>query len=203
MPHRPPLMPPGDADRVLLHSCCAPCSSAIVECLLNNGIRPTVFYFNPNIHPRREYERRKAESQRHAQTLGLDFVDADYDPKGWLKRTAALADAPERGPRCVLCFGLRLSETARYASANGFGVFTTTLASSRWKDRSQILDAGRSAAADWPGLVFWEHDWRKGGLTERKAELNREYGFYQQTYCGCIYSLRATRLRRVSDGSDS
>ena len=87
--------------------------------------------------------------------------------------------------------------------ANGFNVFTTTLASSRWKDRSQILDAGRSAAADWPGLVFWEHDWRKGGLTERKAELNREYGFYQQTYCGCVHSLRATGLRRVSDGSDS
>lgn len=198
MPRIPRLQPPGGAERVLLHSCCAPCSSAIVECLIDNGIRPTIFYFNPNIHPRREYERRKAESQRHAQTLGLDFVDADYDPKGWLALTSGLADAPERGPRCTCCFAFRLTETARYASANGFGLFATTLASSRWKDRHQILEAGRTAASAWPDLVFWEHDWRKGGLTERKAELNDTFGFYRQTYCGCVYSLRAARGRSTT-----
>ena len=194
------LLLPQDTDRVLLHSCCAPCSSAIIEWLLDNGIHTTVFYFNPNIHPRLEYERRKAESLRHARSLGVPFVDADYDPKAWFAQTADLADAPERGPRCALCFRLRLSETARYASAHGFGVFTTTLAGSRWKDRTQILDAGRAAASDWPGLVYWEQDWRKGGLTERKAELTREYDFYRQTYCGCVYSLGTSRSRRIPDG---
>lgn len=199
-PRQPPrLTPPTETDRILLHSCCAPCSSAIVATLLDQGIRPTLFYFNPNIHPRREYERRKVESQRHAQTLGLAFIDADYDPGRWLTEASALANAPERGPRCALCFRLRLVETAHYASANGFSVFTTTLASSRWKDRAQILDAGRAAAAESLGVIFWEHDWRKGGLTERKAALNREYNFYQQTYCGCVYSLRATRVSRIAD----
>ena len=181
---------PGDS-RVLLHSCCAPCSSAIVECMMANGLRPTVFYYNPNIYPREEYDIRKQEAIRFTTSLGLDFVDADYDHSAWLDDIQGLEGEPERGRRCLQCFTLRLTATARYAARYGFRVFTTTLASSRWKSLDQINEAGRRAAALCPGTIFWEQNWRKGGLQERRNQLLREYGFYNQQYCGCEFSLRA------------
>ena len=181
---------PGDS-RVLLHSCCAPCSSAIVECMMANGLRPTVFYYNPNIYPREEYDIRKQEAIRFTTSLGLDFVDADYDHPAWLDDVQGLEGEPERGRRCLACFTLRLTATARYAARHGFRVFTTTLASSRWKSLDQINEAGRRAAALCPGTIFWEQNWRKGGLQERRNQLLREYGFYNQQYCGCEFSMRA------------
>lgn len=184
------LTTPNGADRVLLHSCCAPCSSAIIECMLENGLRPTVFYFNPNIYPREEYETRKQEAIRFVTAQGLDFVDADYDYDQWKACMAGLEGEPERGARCLQCFTLRLTETARYAAGNGFTLFTTTLASSRWKSLEQINEAGRRAASRYPGTVFWEQNWRKGGLQERRNRLLKEYGFYNQQYCGCEFSMR-------------
>ena len=181
---------PGDS-RVLLHSCCAPCSSAIVECMMANGLRPTVFYYNPNIYPREEYDIRKQEAIRFTTSLGLDFVDADYDHSAWLDDIQGLEGEPERGRRCLQCFLLRLEATAAYAREHGFRVFTTTLASSRWKRLDQINEAGRLAAARHLGTLFWEQNWRKGGLQERRNQLLREYGFYNQQYCGCEFSLRA------------
>ncbi len=185
------LQTPNGETRVLLHSCCAPCSSAIIECLLANGLRPTVFYCNPNIYPLQEYETRKREAQRFVAAQGLDFVDADYDHARWLRDVATgLEDEPERGRRCLHCFALRLEATAAYAEAHGFRLFTTTLASSRWKSLEQINEAGRAAAARHPGTVFWEQNWRKGGLQERRNQLLREHGFYNQLYCGCEFSMR-------------
>ena len=189
---------PGGVKNVLLHCCCAPCSSAIVECLLDNGVCPTLFFCNPNIYPREEYERRKAECIRHAGRLGLDFVDADYDHDGWVAEMRGLENEPERGARCLRCFTSRLRRTARYAGEQGFSLFTTTLASSRWKDLNQINEAGRAAAIEVPGFDFWEQNWRKGGLQERRRELIAEYCFYNQTYCGCEYSLRAAEAYAVS-----
>ena len=185
------LQTPNGDTRVLLHSCCAPCSSAIIECMLANGLRPTVFYCNPNIYPQAEYEIRKQEAIRFVTAQGLDFVDADYDHGRWLHDVAAgLEDEPERGHRCLSCFTLRLEATAAYAAAHGFRLFTTTLASSRWKSLEQINEAGRTAAAHHPGTLFWEQNWRKGGLQERRNQLLREYGFYNQLYCGCEFSMR-------------
>lgn len=184
------LTPPCGESRVLLHSCCAPCSSAIIECMLENGIRPTVFYYNPNIYPREEYETRKQEAIRFVTAQGLDFVDADYDYEGWRACMAGMEEEPERGARCLRCFLLRLTETARYAASHGFTLFTTTLASSRWKSLEQINEAGRQAAARHPGTIFWEQNWRKGGLQERRNQLLKEYGFYNQLYCGCEFSMR-------------
>lgn len=129
---------PNNEDKVLLHSCCAPCSSAIIECLLANNIRPTVFYYNPNIYPQAEYDIRKAEAIRYVKALGLDFIDGDYDYQLWRSSMSGMEDEPERGGRCLQCFTLRLSETARYAAEHGFTLFTTTLASSRWKSLDQI-----------------------------------------------------------------
>ena len=172
---------------VLLHACCAPCSSAIVEYLLANGVRPTLFYYNPNIFPDSEYEKRKAECIRHTQMLGLPFVDADYDHAKWLEAVKGLEGEPERGKRCLQCFKLRLTATAMYAVEKGFDVFATTLATSRWKNLEQIKEAGEAAAALFPNLVFWSRNWRKGGLSERRNELVRMYGFYNQSYCGCEF----------------
>jgi predicted adenine nucleotide alpha hydrolase (AANH) superfamily ATPase len=184
------LQVPSGAKNILLHACCAPCSAAIVECMHANGLRPTVFYYNPNIFPREEYERRKAESIRHAESLQLPFVDGDYNHSTWRENVKGFEDEPERGQRCLSCFTMRLIESAHYAHSHGFLVFATTLASSRWKNLEQITEAGQRAAALYPDLIFWTQNWRKDGLSERRRELIKDYQFYNQTYCGCEFSAR-------------
>ena len=184
------LQTPNNENKVLLHSCCAPCSSAIIECLLANDIRPTVFYYNPNIYPQEEYGIRKAEAIRYVQGLGLDFIDGDYDYQLWRLSMQGMENEPERGSRCLKCFTHRLTETARYASEHGFTLFTTTLASSRWKSLDQINEAGRRASSLYPDTTFWEQNWRKGGLQDRRNQLLKEHDVYNQLYCGCEFSMR-------------
>lgn len=191
---------PEDCNQVLLHACCAPCSSAIVEWMLANGVRPTIFYYNPNIFPREEYEIRKNESQRHAESLGLRWIDGDYDHESWLGDVCGLEGEPERGRRCELCFTLRLTRAAKEAKALGIKYFTTTLASSRWKSLEQIERAGHLAEQAVDGTVFWAQNWRKGGLYERRNQLLREFAFYNQQYCGCEFSLRQRMDVRISNG---
>lgn len=179
---------------VLLHTCCAPCSSAIIECLLNNGIRPVIYYCNPNIYPLEEYLVRKDECTRYAEALGLDIIADDYDHVAWLEAVKGLENEPERGGRCLRCFKLRLLRTAEYARDNGFKVITTTLASSRWKSLDQINEAGEWACAQVSGVIWWDRNWRKGGLQERRLQIIKEYDFYNQLYCGCEYSNKSTAL---------
>lgn len=181
---------PGGVDRVLLHTCCAPCSSAIIECLMQHGVTPVVYYCNPNIYPREEYLIRKDECTRYARSLGLEIVEADYDHESWLDCVKGLEGEPERGGRCLRCFRMRLADTARYAHEHGFGVIATTLASSRWKSLEQINEAGRRAVAGYPDVMWWERNWRKGGLSERRIAIIKEYDFYNQRYCGCEFSRR-------------
>lgn len=185
-----PFEVPLGAEQVLLHTCCAPCSSAIVECMLQHGVRPTIYYCNPNIFPLEEYLIRKDECTRYAQALGLDIVDADYDHEAWKQQMRGMEQEPERGVRCLSCFKLRLLSTAKYAHEHGFKVITTTLMSSRWKSLEQINTAGNYAASQFDDVTWWDHNWRKGGLSERRLEIIREYGFYNQQYCGCEYSMR-------------
>ena len=197
---------PGGEKTVLLHTCCAPCSSAIIECLMKNGITPVIYYCNPNIYPREEYEIRKEECTRYAKALGLEIVDADYDHDNWLKEVAGLEGEPERGGRCLKCFKIRLYRTAQYAAQRGIGAITTTLASSRWKSLEQINEAGEWAcgmvrgdfstalemteeALEMKGPVWWDQNWRKGGLQERRLQIIKEYDFYNQLYCGCEFSM--------------
>jgi len=180
---------PGGETEILLHACCAPCSSAIVECLTEHGLCPTLFYYNPNIFPVEEYEKRKAECIRHTQMLGLDFVDADYDHNKWLGAVKGLENEPERGARCLCCFKERLAATALYAREHRFKVFTSTLATSRWKSLEQISEAGEYAESLVAGVKFWAQNWRVGGLSERRNELVRSYDFYNQQYCGCEFSV--------------
>ena len=176
---------PGNAKEILLHTCCAPCSSAIIECLMQHDIRPTIYYCNPNIYPLEEYNIRKNECSRYAQSLGLDIIDADYNHEAWRCTVQGLEGESERGGRCLQCFKMRLLDTARYAHENGFSVITTTLASSRWKSLEQINQAG-----NYPDVIWWDQNWRKGGLSERRIAIIKEYGFYNQQYCGCEFSMR-------------
>lgn len=184
------LTTPDSSRRIVLHSCCAPCSAAIIEALLANDIEPVIFYFNPNIYPREEYITRRNECTRYAEMLGLEIIDGDYDHNRWLDNVQGMECEPERGVRCLECFRMRLLATARFAAERGISTFTTTLASSRWKSLEQINQAGREAAAQVAGTLFWEQNWRKGGLQERRGELLRENDFYNQLYCGCEFSHR-------------
>ena len=296
------LQVPGGETTVLLHTCCAPCSSAIIETMMKNGITPVIYYCNPNIYPLEEYEIRKDECTRYAQALGLEIVDADYDHENWLEAMKGLEGEPERGGRCLRCFKLRLLRTAQYAAQRGIKVITTTLASSRWKSLDQINEAGswacqqiassdggvgrisaapltsgrcsqnieavtvpdpnvsewsvcpagavgdsrlgvdtvppdggvgRISAApltsgrcsqnieavtvpdpnvsEWSvcpagavgdsrlgvdtvppdgGVIWWDQNWRKNGLQERRLQIIKEYDFYNQLYCGCEFSMR-------------
>ena len=197
---RPALTAPDHANRVLLHSCCAPCAGEVMEAIKASGIEQTVFFYNPNIHPKEEYELRKEENKRFCDKLNLPFIDADYDTENWFARTKGLEDEPERGPRCTVCFDMRFERTALYAYEHGFAVISSTLGISRWKDMNQINDCGVRAANHYPGVVYWTYNWRKQGGSQRMIELAREEAFYQQEYCGCVYSLRDTNRHRLACG---
>lgn len=175
--------------KVLLHSCCAPCSAAILEWLLANDYEPTVFYFNPNIFPLEEYLARKNECIRYCGKLGVRFIDADYDHEAWRAAVRGLENEPERGRRCRACFGLRMLASAKAASDLGIELFTTTLAGSRWKLLSQVEEAGFAAEKAVPGTKYWAKNWRKGGLQQRRGELLEENKFYNQLWCGCEFSM--------------
>ena len=201
------IIVPEGCDTVLLHACCAPFSSAIVEWLLAHEVTPVIFYFNPNIYPWEEYEKRKNESKRHAQSLGIQWMDADssqstdYGHEEWLRSVQGLEHEPERGKRCEECFYHRLFYTARKAQELDIPFFATTLASSRWKNLDQINAAGLKAEQmvnRYPAdsivhepVHFWAQNWRKDGLQERRNQLLKQYDFYNQTYCGCEFSMSA------------
>ena len=192
--HKPQIQAPMGETTVLLHTCCAPCSSAIIEAMMQNGITPVIYYCNPNIYPQEEYEIRKNECTRYAESLGLAIIDADYDHDNWLKEMTGLESEPERGGRCLKCFKLRLLRTARFARERGIRVITTTLASSRWKSLDQINEAGTWAVNKIPpeerSIIWWDQNWRKNGLQERRLQIIKEYDFYNQLYCGCEFSIR-------------
>lgn len=184
-------------NKVLLHACCAPCSSAILEWMLDNNYQPILYFYNPNIYPLEEYELRKSELIKYASKLGVEFIDDDYDHSKWLDYIKGLENEKERGPRCLMCFKYRLLKTASKALELGIEEFTTTLASSRWKSLNQINEAGAWAVevlreeceAKGITLKFDDRNWRKGGLQNRRNELLKQEGFYNQQYCGCEFSV--------------
>src|SRR3989344_1603295 len=128
---------PDQADRLLLHSCCAPCSGEVMEALLTSGISYTIFFYNPNIHPQKEYEIRKNENIRFAEKHKVPFVDADYDRDNWFERVRGMENEPERGRRCTMCFDMRFERTALFAHENNFPVITSSLCISRWEKKEK------------------------------------------------------------------
>lgn len=193
---------PNGHDKVLLHSCCAPCSGEVMEAMQASGIDFTIFFYNPNIHPLKEYELRKQENIRFAEKFNVPFVDADYDRDNWFERAKGMENEPERGVRCTMCFDMRFERTALYAHEHGFPVITSSLGISRWKNMEQINDCGMRAAAHYPGLSYWDYNWRKGGGSARMIEISKREEFYQQEYCGCVYSLRDTNRHRRASGRE-
>lgn len=187
---RTDLKLPDGYSKVVLHSCCAPCSTAVLECLLQNKIEPVVFFYNPNIHPNEEYIKRRDEWLHLCQLLKVKAIVGDYDVDNFFKKTEDYKFEKERGKRCDICFKMRLLETAKLAAKLNIGLFTTTLCTSRWKSKEQVNGAGFAAQNEVLGSKFWDIDWRKGGMINRRYELVREIGFYNQNYCGCIYSLK-------------
>ena len=173
--------------RLLLHSCCAPCSS---HCLseLSPQIGVTVFYYNPNLDCAGEYEKRKREQLRFLRETGLaDFLDCDYAPEDYLTAVRGLEEEKEGGARCTVCFRLRLERTAREAKARGFDCFATTLTVSPLKNAKLINTIG-FAVAEEVGVKYLPSDFKKRGGYLHSVRLSEEYGLYRQDYCGCAFS---------------
>ena len=180
--------------RLLLHSCCAPCSS---HCLseLSPQIGVTVLYYNPNLDCAGEYEKRKREQLRFLRETGLaDFLDCDYAPEDYLAAVRGLEEEKEGGARCAVCFRLRLERTAREAKARGFDYFATTLTVSPLKNAKLINTIG-FAVAEEVGVPYLPSDFKKRGGYLHSVKLSEEYGLYRQDYCGCAFS-KAERERQ-------
>ncbi|EIB7121190.1 epoxyqueuosine reductase QueH [Acinetobacter baumannii] len=193
---------PSGHNKLLLHSCCAPCSGEVMESLIESNINFSIFFYNPNIHPVKEYLIRKEENIRFAEKYNIPFIDADYDTDNWFARAKGMENEPERGIRCTMCFDMRFERTALYAYENGFSLISSSLGISRWKNMAQINDCGIRAASHYPDIQYWDYNWRKNGGSSRMIEISKREEFYQQEYCGCVYSLRDTNRWRMSNGRD-
>ena len=189
-------------NRVLMHSCCAPCAGDLMQRMKDSNIDVTILFYNPNIHPKKEYEIRKNENIRFAEKLNIPFIDLDYDVQNWFARAKGLEFEPERGERCTKCFDMRFERTALYAAENNFDIITSSLGISRWKNMEQINDCGIRAAKNYDGISYWTYNWRKQGGAARMYEIAKKEEFYKQEYCGCIFSLRDTNNWRKSKGRE-
>ena len=196
------LVLPNNGKKLLLHTCCAPCSGSIILSIQASGIDFTIFFYNPNIHPQKEYEIRKEENIRFAEKCGVPIVDAEYDTDNWYTRAKGMEFEPERGSRCAVCFDMRMERTALYAYENDFDTIATSLGISRWKDLNQVNEAGKNAASKYEGLTYWDYNWRKNGGAACNMEICKNEKFYQQEYCGCAFSLRDANKWRVANGRE-
>lgn len=180
---------------LLLHSCCAPCSSACLE-LLHEHFKVTVFYYNPNIEDEGEYAVRKSEQIRFLRETGwAEFLDCDHVPQEFRTVAAGLEDCLERGERCRRCYALRLRRTAREAKARGFDYFSTTLSVSPYKVSRWVNEIGFSLEEE-TGVSFLPSDFKKRGGYHRSIELSARYGLYRQDFCGCTFSKREREAKR-------
>lgn len=175
-------------DKLLLLSCCAPCSCGVIQKLACQGRCFTVLFYNPNIDREEEYQKRLAENQRVCERFGVPFVALEYEPQVWRQAVKGLEQEPERGKRCSVCFALRLKRAAQYAQENGFTAFSSVLGISRYKDLEQVNRAAQTVQT--PAVPYDYTNWRKGGTEELRHALIKEMALYNQNYCGCIYSRR-------------
>ena len=199
MTNIPKIALPEGKKRLLMHSCCAPCSGSVLERIKSNDIDFSILFYNPNIHPKKEYELRKEENIRFAEKNQIEFIDLDYDVENWFARIKGFEDHPERGYRCSICFNMRFERTALYAHENNFDTISSCLGISRWKNMEQINNFGTLAASRYPNLSYWTYNWRKHAGSARMIEIAKEEEFYQQQYCGCVYSLRDTNRWRLKN----
>ncbi len=187
---------PPTKTKLLLHTCCAPCSGEIMLRLIESSIDFDLFFYNPNIHPKKEYLLRKDENIKFANKHNIKIIDAEYDTKNWFNLTRGMEWEPERGIRCETCFDMRFYKTAEYASKNGYDIISSTLGISRWKNFEQINLSGRNATKSFSNIDYWDFNWRKNNGSQRMLEVSKKEEFYMQEYCGCVYSLRDTNIWR-------
>lgn len=184
--------------KLLIHSCCAPCSSYVLE-YLSNYFDITIFYYNPNIHPEDEYGRRVEEQQNLIKEMPLQsevhFIRGEYRPEDYYDRVRGLEAEAEGGARCFICYELRLREAARLAVAEGFDYFTTTLSISPHKNAEKLNEIGNKLANEY-GVLYLPSDFKKNNGYKRSLELSKEYNLYRQDYCGCVFSLRDRKLQK-------
>lgn len=181
--------------KLLLVSCCAPCSGGVLASAARLGLDITLLFYNPNIYPLSEYEKRRDEQKRACEHFGIQFVELPYDPAEWESQIQGLEQEPERGKRCSVCFFMRLKKAAQYAKEHGFTEISSVLGVSRYKDLEQVNAAGKAACAQW-GVAYNETNWRRGGLEEIRREVWKQLQFYAQQYCGCRFSLAAAKERK-------
>lgn len=181
--------------KLFIHSCCAPCSSYVLE-YLSAYFDITVFYYNPNIHPEDEYNRRVEEQQNLIKAMPLasevHFIKGEYTPKDYYDKVKGLEKEPEGGERCFVCYELRLREAAKLAAELGFEYFTTTLSISPHKNAAKLNEIGEKLAEEYK-IRHLPSDFKKKNGYKRSIELSREYDLYRQDYCGCIYSMRDSK----------
>ena len=187
--------------KILVLSCCAPCSCAAIEHLVKQGADVTVLFYNPNIYPLREYKKRKDEQARVCRALGAKFVELPYEPEVWEQAVKGLEQEPERGRRCSVCFYMRLAQAQTYARTHRFEALTSVLGVSRYKDFAQVNQAARLAWMQ-GGKPYWAKNWRKDGLEELRRALVQEMKLYQQTYCGCRFSIARRPAPLPQDKND-
>lgn len=187
---------------ILLHACCAPCSSYVLTYLCST-YRITVFYYNPNITERPEYEKRAAEEKRFIDELNrkgipaypISYMDGKYDPAEYLNAVKGYESCPERGARCEICFRLRLGESAKAAAEGNFDYFATTLTLSPLKDAKLLNRIGEEEGIRF-GVKYLPSDFKKKGGYLKSIELSKEYGLYRQDFCGCVFSREERRARQ-------
>lgn len=185
----------GITPTLLLHSCCAPCSSYVLE-YLSRYFSITVLYYNPNIFPAEEYTYRIQEQEKLIQALPVQnkihFIATEYQPEDFYSKVRGHEDDREGGERCFICYELRLQEAAKYAIKGGFDYFTTTLSISPMKNAAKLNEIGRQIAEEY-GIKYLFSDFKKKNGYQRSVELSKEYGLYRQNYCGCVYSKTQSR----------
>ena len=185
--------------KLLLHSCCAPCSSYCLE-YLSDYFEITVFYYNPNIYPDEEYFHRAREQQAFIERFPakhpISFVEGDFDKERFFQSVKGLENEPERGARCNVCFELRLGEAASMARQMNMDYFTTTLSISPMKDAALLNDIGSKMDEKY-GVKYLHSDFKKKNGYKRSCELSQAYGMYRQDYCGCVFSYNESKARRM------
>lgn len=176
----------GIRPKMLLHTCCAPCSAYVLE-LLREVFDLTLYFYDPNIHPKEEYEKRRYEMRVYAERFCIPFVEGPYEVERWFEITMGHKEDTEGSGRCLICYEMRLRETARFAKNNGFEYFGTVLSISPHKRADRINDIGLSLAKEY-GIKYLEADFKKRDGFKKSIELSKKHGLYRQDYCGCVYS---------------
>jgi predicted adenine nucleotide alpha hydrolase (AANH) superfamily ATPase len=185
----------GPRPKLLLHVCCGPCSTEVIERLAPDR-ELVLHFFNPNIWPREEHDRRMAEAERYAAAHGHRFVRGDWDHAGWQAAVAGSEHEPEGGKRCAACFAYRLDAAARSAREEGAGLFTTTLSISPHKSAALVNAAGEEAGRR-NGVAFLAADFKKKDGFHKSCLRAEEAGMYRQDYCGCEFSMRRKRVDKL------